>query len=214
MGPLIVGDVDPDDIDVVSLEDNGALRAYRAAGGVIDFCVIHVASTVEPVQAHRVAAATMIVEASQRLTELLGQMGGEHRVSYAIDAARATFEPITPQQFVGPFYSWSTAQLTSSWVDGVRHGIQPNGPITNGYADAFSDPPYPLRATIERASAWFRAINDGTFGGLDQKLTVCRWSTDWSTYFDAGHEWWGSHCWTVQAHGSQLVTAIGASSTD
>ena len=131
-----------------------------------------------------------------------------------MDIDSATFQKITSEEFVGPFYDWSTEHLRPAWVGGVRQGVQPDGPITHGYADAFADPPYTLRAPIERASEWFRAINVGTFGGLSHDLVVYRWSTDWSEYFEPGHEWWGSYCWTICQRGSPLVVCIGASSTD
>lgn len=43
-------------------------------------------------------------------------------------------------------------------------------------------------------------------------LEVLSWGVHWSSYFEAGQEWWGSHCWT--AHHRQLVTVMVASSTD
>jgi hypothetical protein len=45
-------------------------------------------------------------------------------------------------------------------------------------------------------------------------LTIHRWPTDWSTYFDAGNEWWGSFCWTVEDHHHGWVTVLAASTTD
>ncbi len=40
------------------------------------------------------------------------------------------------------------------------------------------------------------------------------WSTDRSTWFDAGLEWWGKYLWTVGPVGLPWIVAIGASSTD
>lgn len=45
-------------------------------------------------------------------------------------------------------------------------------------------------------------------------LTIHRWPTDWSSYFDAGTEWWGRFCWTVEDHRHGWVTVLAASSTD
>lgn len=45
-------------------------------------------------------------------------------------------------------------------------------------------------------------------------LTIHRWPTDGSSYFDAGNEWWGRFCWTVEDHRHGWVTVLDASSTD
>lgn len=209
------GDEDPSDFEVVPLDGlEGALRAFRTAGGVVDYGLVHVnSSLVGEEQSHRFAASTMIRQAPHRWSPIEEVTTRDRGFTYDADPSRATFERITVEEFVGPFYDWSTHRLKSPWVDGSRGGL-PHGPITHGYADAFSGPPYPLREPIEKTSKWFEAINTGTFGGLNQNLVVLRWSTDWSNYFDAGHEWWGAYCWTVQLVGSAMITGIGVSSTD
>lgn len=40
------------------------------------------------------------------------------------------------------------------------------------------------------------------------------WSTDGSTWFEDGHEWWGSFLWTAERPGLPWITAIAASSTE
>lgn len=45
-------------------------------------------------------------------------------------------------------------------------------------------------------------------------LTIHQWPTDGSSYSDAGNEWWGSFCWTVEDHRHGWVTVLAASSTD
>ena len=40
------------------------------------------------------------------------------------------------------------------------------------------------------------------------------WGTDWSNYFDAGKEGWGTFFWTIRRPGSDFITVIGASTTD
>lgn len=51
--------------------------------------------------------------------------------------------------------------------------------------------------------------------GHDTTPPVCfRWSTDWSTFFDAGREWWGTFCWTLLRPRDRTVIVLLASSTD
>lgn len=43
----------------------------------------------------------------------------------------------------------------------------------------------------------FERINALLFPGGPEGLEVCRWTTDWSEYFDKGREGWGALCLTV-----------------
>ena len=47
-----------------------------------------------------------------------------------------------------------------------------------------------------------------------EHLRVHEWPTDWSTFFDAGKDWWGTFCWSVEHLEGGWITVIGASSTD
>lgn len=38
--------------------------------------------------------------------------------------------------------------------------------------------------------------------------------TDWSNYFDAGKEWWGTFYWTVFNKKNNTIMVLGASETD
>jgi hypothetical protein len=89
-------------------------------------------------------------------------------------------------------------------------------PARDGYKPAFFHPPYGLGLSHEVSLPLFEAINRELFGDDLSRpdLQVYSWATDWSNYFDAGHEWWGAFLWTVYSPATGLVTAIGASSTD
>ena len=47
-----------------------------------------------------------------------------------------------------------------------------------------------------------------------EKLIAYSWSTDWSDYFDDGHEWWGASCWSVYDPDRDRIAVISASNTD
>lgn len=84
-----------------------------------------------------------------------------------------------------------------------------------GYGYAFCDPPYGMAASKAELTALLHAVLDQLVGGLQPALRLNKWSTDWAAYFDAGHEWWGSHLWTLEnpAHGG-TIAVIAASTTD
>ena len=60
----------------------------------------------------------------------------------------------------------------------------------------------------------FAAINAALFPEGTDELEVFEWTTDWSNYFDDGHEWWGANCWSVYDHRMKRYVVIFASDTD
>ena len=60
----------------------------------------------------------------------------------------------------------------------------------------------------------FERVNVSLFPKGTDALEVFRWSTDWSDYFDDGHEWWGALCLTVYDKRTDRFVVIIASETD
>lgn len=60
----------------------------------------------------------------------------------------------------------------------------------------------------------FRKLNSVLFPKGTDELEVYEWTTDWSSYFDDGHEWWGAACWSVYDKRMNRYAVIMASSTD
>lgn len=60
----------------------------------------------------------------------------------------------------------------------------------------------------------FHAVNDILFPNGAESLEVYEWTTDWSNYFDDGHEWWGTACWSVYDKSLNRFVVIFASTTD
>ncbi len=78
------------------------------------------------------------------------------------------------------------------------------------YRTAFLSPPYPHGYT----AADFDRVNAALFPGGSAALEMVEWSTDWSDYFDDGHEWWGTLCMTVYDRSLSRFVVILASATD
>lgn len=78
------------------------------------------------------------------------------------------------------------------------------------YRKAFLHPPYPNGYTEQD----FGRINRALFPNGTDSLEVYEWSTDWSEYFDDGHEWWGALCLTVYDRSLDRFVVIFASATD
>ncbi len=75
---------------------------------------------------------------------------------------------------------------------------------------AFSDPPHGNRYT----DGDFMKLVCALFPQGTQALEVYEWTTDWSEYFDDGHEWWGALCLTVYDKNLNRFAVITASATD
>ena len=78
------------------------------------------------------------------------------------------------------------------------------------YRRAFLCPPHGNSYT----DSDFERVNAVLFPGGAEGLDVCRWTTDWSEYFDEGHEWWGALCLTVYDRTLDRFAVIMASATD
>lgn len=78
------------------------------------------------------------------------------------------------------------------------------------YWYAFLEPPYGNKYSIED----FRMVNAALFPKGINHLEILSWSTNWSDFFDAGHEWWGAACWSIYDRLENRYVVILASCTD
>ena len=78
------------------------------------------------------------------------------------------------------------------------------------YWYAFLEPPHTSGYTPED----FHKVNTVLFPEGTEGLEVYEWSTDWSSCFDDGHEWWGTACWSVYDPAPDRFIVLFASATD
>jgi hypothetical protein len=183
-----------------------AVEAYQAAGGVVEYVLIDVGAA-ETGESHRAAAISGLEEIARRWEAALG-----HFHSVRIDPELAVGSPIPLRAFIGRAYDWDTGQIVSLWT---RARKDAGGEfITDGYAEAFSDPPYGVHLDFTEINALFEQINRELLGGLEDTLDVWQWSTDWSSWFEPGSEWWGAYLWTAAPADCPWITVIAASATD
>lgn len=78
------------------------------------------------------------------------------------------------------------------------------------YRKAFLCPPHGNAYTDDD----FERVNAVLFPGGANGLEIDRWTTDWSSYFDEGREWWGALCLTVYDKSLDRFVVIMASATD
>ena len=80
----------------------------------------------------------------------------------------------------------------------------------SNYRGAFLYPPHGGRF-VNRD---FDRVNAALFPNGPEGLEIYEWTTDWSEFFDDGHEWWGALCFTVYDRTLDRFAVIMASATD
>ena len=118
------------------------------------------------------------------------------------------------------------ARLFRGYNKTIVHSAEP------GLANALLNPPYSLRTVSEGefGSLAYVASQHRQLGELlrdylatvlhvatpadAETLTCFAWSTDWASYFELGHEWWGAYCWTIYDPGRVTIAVLLAASTD
>jgi hypothetical protein len=60
----------------------------------------------------------------------------------------------------------------------------------------------------------FRKVNSALFPNGTDHLDIYEWTTDWSDYFDDGHEWYGACCWSIYDKSINRYAVMLVSATD
>ena len=87
--------------------------------------------------------------------------------------------------------------------------------FNGGFSNAFLEPPYGVGfgKTIREVGEYFLDFVDFLFSDVNT-ISAFEWSTDCSSFFDAGKEWWGSYFWTVYNPTKNWYIGMVASETD
>ena len=60
----------------------------------------------------------------------------------------------------------------------------------------------------------FKKVNEVLFPNGTDKLEIYEWTTDWSDFFDDGHEWYGACCWSIYDKSMDRYVLMLVSATD
>ena len=60
----------------------------------------------------------------------------------------------------------------------------------------------------------FKNVNEVLFPNGTDKLDIYKWTTDWSEFFDDGHEWYGACCWSIYDKSMDRYVVMLVSATD
>lgn len=138
---------------------------------------------------------------------------------WTIDIGKAEAHPVDAAAFLYVPEIKSVGYYGKKYYD-IEHPECEGGQIPYWYA--FLEPPHGTGPVIingkmirkEYAPEDFEIVNRALFPQGTNELEVYEWTTDWSDYFDAGHEWWGAACWSVYDKTLNRYAVIMASATD
>jgi len=172
----------------------------------VDYCLMESDSAGRGFSAHKEA----VLYAMHRLRERYPWI--------TVDEDRAAAEEISPETlfyFPGPQRKDDARGSSPSHSDAAKGGKIP-------YWYAFTEPPHgtgrmvvngrTLRKRYGRED--FEIVNHALFPQGTDELEVYEWSAEWSDYFDAGKEWWGTLCCSIYDKKMRRYAVIMASSTD
>ena len=181
-------------IDYCLIEDDTAYQGYRSHKDVILFAMLKVTE--------RYGDAQSIEE-----TGACGEIP-EEQLSWKTDIEKAHGHQNNPAELLHVPKILRTDHIGQKFYDCDIPNPLKGEQIPYWYA--FWEPPHTSRYGPDD----FRKVNSVLFPEGTDELEVYEWTTDWSEYFDDGHEWWGTACWSVYDKRMNRYIVIMAEATD
>ena len=190
------------------------IQRYDPEG--IDYYILTTDKEYRRLSSHREAveyamklACDRVIEDVKKAEEKLNKLFPELHKPLQYNIAKASAGMIDPKAFLYVPKLLSKDKLNNTIYDCDFKNDNHGGPIPYWYS--FLEPPH--RAGHYLPSD-FETVNRALFPKGFDHLEVYEWSTDWSDYFDDGHEWWGANCWSVYDKEMKRFVVLFASATD
>ena len=150
------------------------------------------------------------VEDKEKAREMWGDEVADKLHPWVYDLNKAQPSPLDPQEL---FYCpdiidtdyYGNAQYDADWEPNDE-----NFGTTVPYWYAILEPVQGRRNKPED----FKKVNELLFPNGTEALDIYEWTTDWSDYFDAGHEWYGACCWSIFDKSMNRYVVMLVSATD
>ncbi|MBQ4467513.1 MAG: hypothetical protein II918_04770 [Firmicutes bacterium] len=183
--------------------------------GEVDY---HLLSDDEPydgLRSHREALKVVFDELEKRdledqrkAREMFGDRIADQIHPWIYDIDKAQSKHLDPQEFFYCPNIVKTDYYGNVWYDAEwKHE---NCGTTVPYWYAVLEPVYGRRNKPED----FKKVNEVLFPKGTDALDIYEWTTDWSDYFDAGHEWYGACCWSIYDKAMKRYVVMLVSATD
>ena len=159
----------------------------------IDFVILSIDEDYEGLGTHKMAVLTAFNILNDRFTEY----------DFSVD--------VRPDEMVARECSMDEllADPPEYYVTRPEGNRSFNIPEPTPYWYAFLEPPY----GTHYLKSDFEEFNNVLFPDKND-VEVYRWNDDFSDYFDAGKEWWGTGLWTAFDKSGKTMIVIAASLTD
>lgn len=131
-----------------------------------------------------------------------------HLLAYDIDKAKPS--PLDLQVFFYCPNIVKTDYYVNVFYDAEWKPNDENFGTTVPYWYALMEPVHGRRNKPED----FKKVNKVLFPNGTDALDIYEWTTDWSDFFDAGHEWYGACCWSVYDKTLKRYVVMLVSATD
>ncbi len=191
-------------------------REYHLVGAV-DYHLLCDDKPYEGMKSHRKALRCVfdwLVKQSIENRENARIMFGDHvadqlrPLAYDIDKAQPS--PLAPPVFFYCPNIVKTDYYGNVWYDAEWVPNDENFGTTVPYWYALMEPVHGRRNKPED----FKEVNEVLFPNGTDVLDIYEWTTDWSDYFDDGHEWYGACCWSAYDKSLNRYAIMLVSTTD
>lgn len=185
--------------------------------GTVEFHLLCDDKSYEGINSHREALRFLFdwiveksIEDKENARIILGDDMADqlHPLVYDIDKAQPY--PLNPQLFFYCPNIIKTDYYCNVWYDTEWKLNNKNCGTAVPYWYALMEPVYDRRNKPED----FKKINEALFPNGTNALDIYEWTTDWSNFFDAGHEWYGACCWSVYDKTLSRYVVMLVSATD
>lgn len=127
----------------------------------------------------------------------------------AVEPSQLHGRRITPHDLYGAGFDHERSLFKEEATKFSRDVFDPAWTLT----DAFVQTPYRLDVSGPQLHQLWTGVVEQVLGRPDAAAPIHRWDGDWSTFFDAGREWWGAAAWTI-GRGAREIVVVCASTTD
>lgn len=184
---------------------------------VVEYCLMRSDVPHQGLRSHKDAILFAMLKMIEREIDersrsyaLYGGEAGDRRFPWKLDMEKAKAVPIDPAELL---FAPEILRVDRNGTVFYDCAWEPNDENFGGqipYWYAFLEPPH----SSGHVPADFRKVNSVLFPAGADALEAFQWTTDWSNYFDAGHEWWGAACWSVYDRRMERYAVLLASATD
>ena len=182
---------------------------------IIDYCLIEDNMPYQGYRSHKDAILFAMLNVMERYIDTQsgdeirdGGKVGDEPFPWDLDIEKAQAHQIDPAELLHVPKILRTDYAGCRFYDCTIPDALKGEQIQYWYA--FLEPPHTSGYRPED----FNRVNSILFPEGTGGLEVYEWTTDWSDYFDDGHEWWGTACWSVFDKRMNRYIVIMASTTD